>query len=304
MKMYDAATALAFIENARKYVEREVNETIFPEILYPSLIPVDTSAPEWTKTIEYRSQESYGKADWINGNADDIPLAGNSYGKDQSTVFMAGIGYGYGYEELHASMAYGVNLPNADAIAARQAYEQFVDKVAFLGDASKGKTGLLNADGVAIDAATATFATANESQILQMFNKLIGGTATGTAYRFVSDTVLLPFDQFTYLASTPLTNKEGTLLDFVQKYNIYSATTGKPLVIRAFDRLNGAGAGGVDRAVAYSRNPTVVKLHIPMPHRFLPVYQTGALNFVVPGVFRLSGTEIRNKAAVRYMDGV
>ena len=53
-----------------------------------------------------------------------------------------------------------------------------------LGDASKGKTGLLNADGVAIDAATATFATANESQILQMFNKLIGGTATGTAYRF------------------------------------------------------------------------------------------------------------------------
>ena len=81
MKMYDAATALAFVENARKYVEKEVNETIFPEILYPSLIPVDTSAPEWTKTIEYRSQESYGKADWINGNADDIPLAGNSYNK-------------------------------------------------------------------------------------------------------------------------------------------------------------------------------------------------------------------------------
>ena len=102
----------------------------------------------------------------------------------------------------------------------------------------------------------------------------------------------------------PLTNKEGTLLDFVQKYNIYTATTGKPLTIRAFDRLKGAGAGGVDRAVAYSRNPTVVKLHIPMPHRFLPVFQTGALNFVVPGVFRLSGTEILNKAAVRYMDGV
>lgn len=46
MKMYDAATALSFVENARKYVEKEVNETIFPEILYPSLIPVDTSAPE------------------------------------------------------------------------------------------------------------------------------------------------------------------------------------------------------------------------------------------------------------------
>lgn len=139
MKMYDADSAMAFIEGARKYVEREVNETIFPEILYPSLIPVDTSAPEWTKTIEYSSHESYGKAKPINGNADDMPLAGNTYGKTQSTVYMAGIGYGYGYEELHASMAYGVNLPNADAIAARQAYEQYVDEVAFVGDASKGK---------------------------------------------------------------------------------------------------------------------------------------------------------------------
>lgn len=304
MKMIDANTAMAFIEGQRRYVEKEVNATVFPEILYQSLIPVDTKAPEWTRTIEYRSQEAYGRAEWINGNADDIPLAGNKYSKDQSTVFMAGIGYGYGYEELNASMANGVNLPNDDAIAARQAYEQFVDKIAFLGDDSKGVTGLLNADGVTIDAATKTFATANETEILTMFNKLIGGTATATHYNMVADTVLLPFDTFTYLASQPLTNKEGTLLDFIQKYNVYTATTGKPLTIRAFSRLAGAGNGGLDRAVAYSRNPLVAKLHIPMPHRFLPVFQTGALNFVVPGIFRLGGTEIRNKDAVRYMDGV
>ena len=46
MKMYDAATALAFVENARKYVEKEVNETIFPEILYPELIPVEFTATQ------------------------------------------------------------------------------------------------------------------------------------------------------------------------------------------------------------------------------------------------------------------
>jgi hypothetical protein len=41
-----------------------------------------------------------------------------------------------------------------------------------------------------------------------------------------------------------------------------------------------------------------------MMHRFLPVHQVGALNFVVPGIFRLGGLEVRTKEAMRYMDGV
>jgi hypothetical protein len=56
--------------------------------------------------------------------------------------------------------------------------------------------------------------------------------------------------------------------------------------------------------VAYRRNPQVLKLHVPMPHRFLPVYQDGPLNFVVPGVFRLGGLDIRRPKEVRYGDGI
>jgi len=306
MKQYDAVSMLAFVENQRNYIEQEVNRTVFPEVQYQLLLPVDTSAHEWTKTITFRSAESYGQADWINGNADDIPLAGNTYGQSQSTVQMAGIGYGYGYEELQASMAYGTNLANDDAIAARETYERFVDKVAMVGDASKGMQGLINTAGVTTEAATAVWTTATEDQILKDVNKMLGGTATATGYTVPADTLLLPFATYTYLASTPLANKSGgTLLSFIQQYNTYTAMTGQPLTIRAINRLTGAAAGGSnDRAVAYSRNPRVVKMHIPMAHRFLPTFQTGALNFVVPGIFRLGGVEIRNKDAVRYMDGV
>jgi hypothetical protein len=48
----------------------------------------------------------------------------------------------------------------------------------------------------------------------------------------------------------------------------------------------------------------VLKMHIPMPHRFLPVWQTGPMRFDVPGIFRLGGLEIRRPKAVRYVDGI
>ena len=308
MKQFDAVSMLAFVENQRNYIEQEVNRTVFPEISYASLIPIDSSAPEWTRTITFRDAETYGKADWINGNADDIPLAGNTYGQSQTEVQMAGIGYGYGYEELQASMAYGTNLANDDAIAARETYERFVDKVAMVGDVAKGMTGLINGAGVVVEAATAKWRLAGttEDSILKDINKLLGGTATATGYALPADTLLLPFEIYTYLASTPLANKSGgTLLSFIQQYNTYTAMTGQALTIRAVNALaKGAANGTDDRVAAYSRNPRVVKMHIPMAHRFLPTYQTGALNFVVPGIFRIGGVEIRNKDGIRYMDGV
>ena len=306
MKVFDAPTMLAFVEGQRNHIETEVNRTIFPEIVYPDLVPVDNSAPEWTKTITFRDAESFGTADWINGNANDIPTAGNVYGQSQSEVHMAGVGYTFGYEEVQASLAYGVNLQNADAIAARETYERFVDKVALTGDASKNMQGLINTSGVTIDSSAKTFLLSTEDEILAAINKLISGPAADTEYQMAADTLLLPYSVFTYLASTPLSSKEGgTLLSFIQKYNTYTAITGQPLTIRAVGKLKGGGAGGsIDRAVAYSNNARVLKLHIPMMHKFLPVHQVGALNFVVPGIFRLGGLEVRTKGAMRYMDGV
>lgn len=301
----DANSVLAFIEGQRNVIEAEVNKTVFPEILYSSLIPVDRSAPEWTRTITVRNSEAYGKADWVNGNADDINLAGNKYGESQSEIYMAGIGYGFGYEELNASAAYGVNLPNEDAIAARQASERFIDDIAFVGDKQKGMKGLINHDGVTTIAATATWLTATEDQILADVNKLIIGTATANGYQTVANTILVPYEQLAYLASTPLASKSGgTLLSFIKEHNAYTTTTGQQLIIRAMPRLKDAAAGSGDRLVAYDRSPQTVKLHLPMPHKFLPTFQTGVMNYVVGGILRVGGVDIRNTDAVRYMDGV
>src|SRR5690606_4934130 len=128
--------------------EREVNETVYPDIQYPGLIPVDTSAHPFAQTVTYYSSDKFGKAGWINGNADDIPLAGTELTQHKTSVYTAGIGYGYGWEEINHAIMLGVNLTADDAKAARRAYEEMVDRVSFKGDAEKGFKGLIDYNGV------------------------------------------------------------------------------------------------------------------------------------------------------------
>ena len=62
--------------------------------------------------------------------------------------------------------------------------------------------------------------------------------------------------------------------------------------------------GGTGRMVAYKNDQDYVKLHLPLPHQFLPVYQDGPLNWTVPGIMRIGGVELLTTAAFRYIDGI
>jgi len=304
-KLFDAQAALGFVTAQTTHIEREVNETVYPDIQYPALVPVDTSAHPFAKSVTYYSSDKFGTAKWINGNADDIPLAGTELAKHETSVHMAGIGYGYGYEEINQAQMLGINLTADDAMAARRAYEEMVDRVALSGDAAKGFSGLINNSAVTAAAVTTgSWAAATEDQILADINGVILAVSSDTQYAAMADTLLLPYAKLNLLATNRLGDTQMTILEFLRRNNTYTAMTGQELTIRAVRGLETAGAAGVARMVAYRRNPQVLKLHIPMPHRFLPVYQDGPLNFVVPGVFRLGGLDIRRPKEVRYGDGI
>ncbi|WP_415719629.1 DUF2184 domain-containing protein [Roseibium alexandrii] len=302
---FDAQAALGFVVSQTTHIEREVNETVYPDIQYPALIPVDTSGHPWAQTVTYYSSDKFGKADWINGNASDVPLAGTERAKHQTSVHMAAIGYGWGYEDINHAMMLGINLQADDAVAARRAYEEMVDGVALNGDATKGFQGLINNSGVTAASATnGGWGAATEDQILQDVNDVILAVATDTAYTSMADTLLLPYPKLNFLATNRLGDTQMTILEFLRRNNTYTAMTGQQLTIRAVRGLETAGAGDTNRMIAYRRNPQVLKMHIPMPHRFLPVYQDGPLSWIIPGVFRLGGLDIRRPKEVRYGDGI
>jgi hypothetical protein len=303
---FDAQAALGFVVSQTTHVETAVNATVYPDIQYPSLIPVDTSAHPFAQTVTYYSSDKFGKAGWINGNADDIPLAGTELTQHKTSVYTAAIGYGYGWEEINVAMMLGRNLTADDAMAARRAYEEMVDRVALYGDSEKNFDGLLDYSGVT--AASLTNGDwdgtgTNEDEILEDVNNLVLGVASDTRYTSIADTLLMSPAKLNTLATRRLGDTTMTVLEFLRRNNTYTAMTGQALTIRGVRGLETAGAGVTQRIVAYRRDPQVLKLHIPMPHRFLPVYQDGPLRWVVPGVFRLGGLDIRRPKEVRYGDG-
>lgn len=304
--------ALGFLISQVSYIEPQVYEIQYPDIQYPEIIPVDTSASAWAKSVTFFSNNKVGRAGWFSARGTDMHFADAERAKFEVGIEMADIGYEYDLEELGQAMLIpGMNLSADRAMAARRAFEEFVDGVVISGDASKNFDGILNYPGITVvDApnnagATSTYFSAKtEDEVLTDFNTILTGVFTSTLTVEMADTVLVPYGVLTSLATRRLPNTDVALLQFLMQNNAYTFMTGKPLTIRG---LRGLGNGATDnsgRMVAYRRDPQVVKFHMPMPHRFLPPMQTGPLVFAVPGIFRIGGLEVRRPGAFRYMDKI
>lgn len=312
--MQDAQqVAMSFLIRQATLIEPTVYAIRYQDIQYPQLLPVDTSAPEWIQSVTYFSMDAVGQAQWFSGLAHDVPKVETTREKFETTVSMAAIGYGYTLEELGNAQLLGMNLSADKASAARRAAEEKIEQVAFVGDAGKGFTGLVNAATPTATTAPAdgtgsatTFASKTPDQILRDFNGQLTGIFTGTLGAEIADTALLPYSVLLDLSTRRIDAvNQTTILEWVERNNIYTRTTGQPLMIRGvFGHLETVGSGGTKRMVAYRRSPEVLKMHMPMPFRFLPAWQTGPIKFDVPGIFRLGGVDIRRPKAVRYLDGI
>lgn len=305
------ALALNFLRTAQNYIEPGIYAREYPDFQYRELVPVDNSAPDWTTAIDFFSMgDDVGQAREVAADGDDIPFVDFKLDSGNSRVFMAGIGYRYNLQELAHAQAYGIRLESDRADAARRKYELFVDNVAFMGRPKLGMTGLLNATNVTALAAangasgTATWTTKTADEILADVNSVLSVIFTASNGIEQANTVLLDQDRYALIATKRLdATMTTTVLEHIQRANIYTQRTGLPLTIRAVFGLETAGAGGTHRLAAYRRSPDVVKIHIPMPLRWLQAEQR-LLKFEVPGIFRLGSVEIRRPGAVRYLDGI
>lgn len=292
------------------YLEPQLYAVKYPDLDYASMIPVDTSAGEWVKTVTYRSIDGVGRAEWINGSASDVPVVGIAMDQLETTVHMAAIGMDWGLEEINQARMLGISLDAEKGRMARRAYEQLCYDVAFTGDTVKGFQGLFSYTGVpaanvAADGTGSSTLWANKTgdQISRDINALLIGLHTATKTTELADTLILPIERFMTISSQRLGDSDMTVMEYIQKTNVYTAMTGQRLDIRGRRGMLTIGAGSTARMIAYRRSPEVLKMHIPMPHRFLPV-QTSGLRFVVPGIFRLGGLDVRLPKAISYGDGI
>ena len=314
------AQALTLIQAQAFRVNQTVYEAKFPDWNYGRWVFVDTTGPAWSPGILTYTSSITGQAKFQSGYAKDVPMADVNQDVQTKTFHLAAIGYQWNIEEINTTLAIaGQNLPNRRARAARLSAEKFLYDTALKGQVEKGLTGLINYTGVPtttapadgtgsstlwVDAAGVGIKT--PVQIVRDINIALQGIYLATMQIEMADTILLPVEAYNYIAATPYSAVTmDTILSFVQRTNIYTLTTGRPLNIGTVRELGTGAAGGTTgRMVAYKNDQDYVKFHLPMPFQFLDAYRDGPLNYSVPGIFRTGGVELLTTAAFRYIDGI
>lgn len=293
--------ALGYLQSNLAHVEPTFWERKYTPIVYQDLIPISFEAGEWATSIEVRYTDGFTAGKFIGAAGDDMPFSRISTGRDQIPVAYGGIGYEYTMEELRQSAFLRRPLDSFQADQARRGYEEHAQNVAFNGDADRGLEGLLNHSAVSTSAAATTLVAAigganpgDDSAAL--INEPINAIIEGSKGIEMPNRILMPLAHLNLLATTRLgTVNDTTILEYVKTKNAFTARTGQPLDIRSIPQLTSS-------MVAYSSNPDVMVMHIPLPLRFLPV-QLRNLTARIPGEYKLSGLEMRFPGAVTYRTG-
>ena len=283
----------------------------YPDIQYSKMVPVDTSAPDWIKSVTHFSMDQVGQAEPFSARADTMPLVDTNRAKYEVPVETFAIGYDYSIEELNNAMALGIPLTADKAIAARRACEEYIDDVVMKGRADYGWDGLIdNANITAVDAEMNAAGDSREwkdktaLEIIRDINDALTGVYHDQSNTVeMADTVALPPNIWGDFLHKVLPGTGTNAGQYIKESNIYTTKTGIPLTLVECRGLENAAPGNKGRMLVYRRDPEVLRLYMPMPHTF-DEPQRWMYRWIVPGLFRLGGLEIRRPKAVRYVDGI
>lgn len=323
MPKFSDEQALAFVQGEAFRISASVIEQPYRQWDFEELIYVDSSGPEWVPGVATYTSNETGRAELITSYAKDMPLADVPQDLMLRPISMVGIGYQYNIGEINSALSIaGMRLDDRRAVAARNAYQRFMWDTTIRGIDELNLKGLINQTGVNISAApdvgTGTgvpkryWGNKSTEQMLADFNSGLIGVSSATYGSVLANAVLLPDTEVQRLGSTVMPDTGGrTLLSWLKESNAYTMQTGQPLRITGVRDLRNAAtdttspsSAGKGRAVFYYDDPSVVRLLLPMPHRFEDVYRDGWANYLVPGIFRTGGVEMLMPQAVRYLDGI
>lgn len=296
----DAAGSV-FFERELTLLQSRVYERRFPQFLaLTGLLPVMTDGQLHTLYVEYETENQIGNSGYIGNMSLGGPRVDIARERRRTSTFLHGNSYGWDVVEISASQATGKRLDDRKAMASKRAHDQLTDQLAWLGDSSAGAVGLLNHPDVPRTISAGTFASliGTPDNVLAELNDFVNGIVDLTNGVEQPDTLLLPVAQYNLIASTRLsTASDTTVLAYFLAHNPYIKT------VRPVPRLNNAGAGSADVAVAYRNTMDNLALHICYPYTPQPPQAKG-LTLEIQTVGRFGAVEIYYPLSVGVLEGI
>lgn len=296
----DAAES-AFFARELEHIRAETFDIKFAALMARVLIPADPDGVSpGASTVTYRQFTKTGVAKVIASYADDLPRADVFGVEFQTPVRSLGEAFGYNIQEIRAAVLAGRPLTAMKGQAAREAIERGIDEILSVGLPSDGIPGFINNADVPTAAVagdvwankTPTAIRADIDEMLQDIPDVSLGVERGPF------TIVLPDLQFDILADTQNSDaSDRTIMEFLLQRN------NKITEIVPWWRMDAAGAGGLDRMMAYTRDARNVRAIVPQEFEMFPI-EPRNLEFVVSTHARVGGTNFQYPLSARYRDGI
>lgn len=208
------------------------------------------------ETIKYYVMDRYGSAAVGLG----FPRVGVKRFPRFMNVQSLTDSYGYNFQEIRAAQHAGLDLDNAEAMAAHRKISELEDKIAYLGDPESGLLGAFTHPNFPVMLGTIPLGegtTASPPQIVSEVNRILNAPRRMTNGIERVNTVLVPDDLLAFWETTPY-GPEGniTIMDRIRAGH-------KNVEFDDCWWCKGGGPAGEDIIFPYNRDRQNMELRIP-----------------------------------------
>ena len=240
---------------------------------------------------------------WISPLATAIAGINVDIEKKGFPLELWGMELGWTIIELNAAAQVGRPIDTQKYDGMQLKWNMDTDEQVYIGDSAKGAKGLLNLSQVTPTNATKTWATSTADEIRASINQVLSNALARSAYYKVPEDLLIPPEQYSFLASTIVsTAGNQSLLTYLETNTIAYHQNGKPLNIRPVKWMKGRGVGSTDRMVAYTNDKKFVRFPM-VPLQSVPIQYRG-LYQLVTYYGKLGAVEPVYPETLNYMDGI
>ncbi len=275
-----------YLNRQLQYVEPTIYATEYPDLHGRRLVPVSNEAGPGVSSIVWRQTDKVGLARIISAATKDLPRVDITTSENLQGVKHLGVAFGWNYQELMKALRQQINLDAERGQVAFEAMELLIDLLIWYGDEEHNLPGVFStaaipdtsvaADGAGGGGSSTLWVNKTPDQIIRDVTTIVNSIPETTNGLHTPDTVAMPLEQYGYISTTPRSGtSDTTILQFL-KANLPQIKRWVPCYrFKAVPQFS-----NLDVFMAYKLSPSVIKCHIPVEFKMLPV-QPQNLEFVI-----------------------
>ena len=266
-------------------------------------------------SVAYGITGGAGASPVTAGAANGIPIVQASVDKGVFKAHTFAAALRIMFQDMQRANYIGRSLDNLLQDGVRMAYDKHMDANTYVGIEEYGTTGLINNPDVTETTAASNgqtsastkWADKTPQQILNDINTALTAVWAANGYdeTAIPNHILVPYEQYTYILNTMVTDlATETIMDYVQKNNI-AAKNGGSLFIGATRWCKGAGTSSADRMVVYVNHERFVKEDELVPlSRIMSQPNVANVCYDTAYMANISEVQIFYPTSILYVDGI